>query len=292
MIDVGAGESAAPCLALDIGATKVECAVVDGHGSVLSRDRFNVRECSNDLLGAISALVDRVSGGAPFDFIGVGCAGPMTRGGESVSPLNIPQWRDFPLRSLLGQALGMNVFVDGDARSLALAEGVFGAAVDDRSYASLVVSTGIGGALVIDGRLLDGETGNAGHVGHLTVVPEGRWCSCGSHGCLEAEASGWAIEDMTGKPAKDADEAMRLRCAQLVGRAIGTLSSVLDFDRCYVAGSVALGFGDQFFHDANKAARMVATMSYSSTLEIRPSGLGGDGPILGASLVGRRGSSA
>jgi glucokinase len=97
---------------------------------------------------------------------------------------------------------------------------------------------------------------------------------------------------MTGRPASEADGAVRLRCAKLVGRAVGTLSSVLDFNRCYVAGSVALGFGEEFFENANKSARAVATMHYSSNLEIRKSGLGGDGPILGAALVGWRGESS
>nr|MBW4079274.1 ROK family protein [Acidobacteriota bacterium] len=126
---------------------------------------------------------------------------------------------------------------------------------------------------------------------HLNVIPDGRLCSCGSHGCLEAEASGWAIEDMTGQPAKFADETVRHRCATLVGRAVGTLSSVLDFTQCFIAGSVALGFGDEFFETANKAARDVAMMRYSEHLEIKRSDLGADGPILGAAMVGWRGGA-
>jgi glucokinase len=289
MIGIGVAKNAAPCLALDIGGTKVEAAVVDYDGTVLARERLNVRDHRERLFDSIVELLTRLREKRDIEFVGVGCAGPMTDSGESVSPLNISVWRDFPLRQRLRDALHIDVFVDGDARALALAEGVFGAATEDSSYASMVVSTGIGGALVIDGRLLDGDSGNAGHIGHLNVVPRGRLCSCGSYGCLEAEASGWAIEDMTGRPASEADDAVRLRCAELVGRAVGTLSSVLDFNRCYVAGSVALGFGEEFFANANKAARAVATMHYSSHLEIRKSGLGGDGPILGAALVGWRG---
>jgi hypothetical protein len=77
----------------------------------------------------------------------------------------------------------------------------------------------------------------------------------------------------------------------LVGRAVGVLASVLDFDRCYIAGSVALGFGDEFFSVANEVARTMACMDYSKDLQLRQSGLGGDGPILGAALVGWRGAS-
>jgi glucokinase len=209
-------------------------------------------------------------------------------GGEEVSPLNIPAWRDFPLRGALREALGVDVFIEGDARALALAEGAFGAAVGERSYLSMVVSTGVGGGFVIDGRLLNGDSGNAGHIGHLNVVNNGAICSCGAYGCLEAEASGWAIETRTGLPAAEADQATRQRTGELVGRAVGTLASVLDFNHCYIAGSVALGFGDEFFEVANKSARAMAMLHYSEHLEIRRSGLGVNGPLLGAALVAWR----
>jgi glucokinase len=278
-------------VALDIGATKVEAAIVLPDGTIEKRARLNVADNASDLLDGIVTLVRSVRDADQIDVVGVGCAGPMTRGGETVSPLNILFWREFPLRQSLRGALGCEVFVDGDARALALAEGVYGAARDVTSYLSMVVSTGVGGGIVLNGRLLDGESGNAGHVGHLNVVTNGALCSCGAYGCLEAEASGWAIEARTGRPASEADQATRLRTGELVGRAVGMLSSVLDFRHSYVAGSVALGYGDDFFAEANKAAHVTAMMSYSHDVEIHPSQLGGDGPLLGAALVGWRGAS-
>ncbi|MHB8379597.1 MAG: ROK family protein [Acidimicrobiales bacterium] len=289
MTVVGDAPSASPCLALDIGATKVEAAIVSADGSLVRRERLNVADHASHLFDAIGALTRRVLGDDDVSVVGVGCAGPMSRGGETVSPLNIPSWRDFPLRQLLRDAFDVEVFVDGDARALALAEGVYGAARDVSSYLSMVVSTGVGGGIVLNGQLLGGESGNAGHVGHLTVVTNGALCSCGAYGCLEAEASGWAIESRTGRPARDADQATRLRTGELVGRAVGMLSSVLDFRHSYVAGSVALGYGDDFFAAATKAARDTAKLSYSHDVEILPSKLGGDGPLLGAALVGWRG---
>jgi len=288
MTDVGEARDAPPCLALDIGATKVEAALVERDGTLLARSRLTNAEHHDDLITAIIELSRHVISEVPVEVVGVGCAGPMSRGGEAVSPLNIPQWRAFPLRSTLREALGLGVYVDGDARALALAEGTFGAARNDSSYLSMVVSTGVGGGLVIDGELLDGESGNAGHIGHLNVVPNGNLCSCGAFGCLEAEASGWSIEARTGKSPADADAATRVRTADLVGRAVGSLASVLDFSHCYVAGSVALGFGDEFFDVANKSARTMARLPYSEHLEIVRSGLGVDGPLLGAALVAWR----
>jgi glucokinase len=291
MTFAGVARNAPPCLALDIGATKVEAAIVHADGTLSRRARLVDDDHHDDLFAAIVEMARDVLAQEPIAVVGVGCAGPMTRGGAEVSPLNIPSWRNFPLRQSLRDALDLEVFIDGDARSLALAEGSFGAARDDSSYLSMVVSTGVGGGFVIDRRLLNGESGNAGHIGHLNVVPNGRICSCGAFGCLEAEASGWAIEEMTGHPAQQADQATRERTANLVGRAIGTLASVLDFNHCYVAGSVALGFGDEFFEVANKSARAMAQLHYSEHLEIRRSGLGSDGPLLGAALVAWAGAS-
>ncbi|HVA71220.1 MAG TPA: ROK family protein [Acidimicrobiales bacterium] len=290
MITLGGARRASPCLAIDIGATKVEVAIVAPDGTISSRSRLVVAQHQADLFGALVELARRVRGDQAIELFGVGCAGPMTKGGDTVSPLNIPPWRDFPLRDSLRDAFHADVYVDGDARALALAEGVFGAAQDVTSYLSMVVSTGVGGGLVLNGRLLDGDTGNAGHVGHLNVVANGALCSCGAYGCLEAEASGWAIEERTGRPADQADQATRQRTGELVGRAVGMLSSVLDFRHCFVAGSVALGYGDEFFAEANKSARTTAMMSYSHDVEIRRSQLGADGPLLGAALVGWRGA--
>jgi glucokinase len=193
------------------------------------------------------------------------------------------------LAEKLAEVVTIPVAIEGDVRALALAEGTFGAAKGIRNYASLVVSTGVGGALVLDGSLLDGDSGNAGHLGHVNVVPNGRPCSCGARGCLEAYASGWAITQAHATAPVDATPEVRAETATYVGRAIGTLASVLDFNHCFVAGSVALGYGDDFFATATGAAREMATMHYSTELTIAPSGLGDTGPLLGAALVGWRG---
>ncbi|MDE3064080.1 MAG: ROK family protein [Acidobacteriota bacterium] len=286
----GPAVAAGPCLTLDIGATKVAAGLVDPDGVLLARGQLSIAGGS-DLLDRVVQLVTEVRGDVATVLLGVACAGPMRERGEYVSPLNIPAWRDFALRERLAERLGVEVHVDGDARALALAEGRFGAARGQTAYLSIVVSSGVGGGVVLDGRLVDGDSGNAGHVGHLTVVPDGRECACGSRGCLEAEASGLAILAMTGRPPEEADAATRTRVARLVGRAVGTLAAVLDVSRCYVGGSVALGYGRGFFESANAAAREVARLSYVEDLRIEPTSLGPDGGLLGAALVAWRGAS-
>jgi len=281
----------ANCLALDIGGTKAEASVVSPTGELLARERVSVAEAGHHLFDDITSLLSSLQDRFSVESLGVACAGPMARGGEWVSPLNIPQWRQFPLAAELARSTGLPTAVEGDVRAIALAEGVFGAATKLKNYASLVVSTGVGGALVLDGRLLDGDSGNGGHLGHINVVPDGRQCSCGAKGCLEAHASGWAIAEQTGASPADASPEVRHQTAVYVGRGLGTLASVLDFNHCFVAGSVALGYGDDFFTTATTTARSMATMHYSTSLVIAPSGLGDTGPLLGAALVGWRGRS-
>ncbi len=283
----GAGERPA-CLAIDIGASKVAVALVSARGEVGDVGRLEVADHPRDLFSAVCDLAAAHLDRSLVDRVGVGCAGPMTAGGETVSPLNIPAWRDFPLRDALARALGLPVVVEGDARALALGEGLFGAARGVNDYLSMVVSTGVGGGLVLDGRLVGGRTGNAGHLGHLIVVEGGAPCRCGGRGCLEAEASGGAIERRTGRPAREADDAERGRAADLVGRAVGALAATLDFVRCFVAGSVALGYGAAFFERATASARDVARLGYARDVALEPSPLGAAGPLLGAAAVAWR----
>ncbi|MDQ6698086.1 MAG: ROK family protein, partial [Actinomycetota bacterium] len=240
-------------LAIDIGGTKIAAAVVDERGTVANRKRVATAGAGADeLFETLLALVHDVRRSTDVSLVGVGvgCGGPMDRGGVHVSPLNIPQWRDFPLRERLTSVLGAAVTVDNDAKALALGEGWVGAARGERDFLAMVVSTGVGGGIVLDGRLLDGSSSNAGHIGHMIVVPGGRRCVCGARGCVEAEASGTAIAAVTGRPPKEAGQAVRVRTGRLVGQAVASIANLLDLRLACVAGSVALGFGDVFFDAA------------------------------------------
>ena len=163
----------ARCLAVDIGGTKLAAGIVDEHGQLLHARRVPT-PCGEgaDVWRAVAQLVGDVADEAgEFVACGVGCGGPMVAGGEEVSPLNIPSWRGFPLRVRLAELAAVPVFVDNDAKALALAEGWTGEAESVRDYLAMVVSTGVGGGIVLDGRLLDGRLGNAGHIGHVVVSP-------------------------------------------------------------------------------------------------------------------------
>ena len=275
-------------IALDVGGTKLAAARVDSSGAVLARARRPTPDDdAESTWDAVRAVVDEVRKGGEVA-CGAGCGGPMSIGGELVSPLNIPQWRDFPLRDRLTAHLDVPVHVDNDAKALALGEGWLGAAQGERDYVAMVVSTGVGGGIVVDGRLLDGATGNAGHIGHIVVEPDGRRCACGAQGCLEAEASGTAIAAITGAAPVDAPREVRERTGRLVGRAVASVAALLDIRLAAVAGSVALGYGDVFFAAAAAELDERARIAFARGVRIVPGALGDAGPVVGAAAVAWR----
>ncbi|MCB0990494.1 MAG: ROK family protein [Acidimicrobiales bacterium] len=277
-------------LAIDIGGTKLEVGLVGADdGRILTRHRIATPSVGDgeELLATVFDLAQATlddDAGEPPQSCGVGCGGPMRMAERLVSPLNIAQWRDFPLAQRLEQRFGLVTHVDNDAKALALGEGWRGAAAGCPNYLAMVVSTGVGAGIVLEGRLLDGADGNAGHIGHLIVNPGGRE-HAGIRGSLEGEASGTAIAALTSAPAAAADDTWRRRTGTLVGRAVGGVANLLDLKLAVVAGSVALGFGDDFFHAAQAEVDRVALLDHSLGTRIVPAGLGPDGPLVGAAAV-------
>jgi glucokinase len=276
-------------LAVDVGGTKMAAGLVDAEGSVLDR-RQTATPRGTDAEAVFAALAG-LWAHWPLDDLaacGIGCGGPMSAGGEDVSPLNIAAWRRFPLRRRVAEATGLVTYVDNDAKAVALGEGWVGAAAGERNFIGMVVSTGVGGGIVLDGRLLDGASGNAGHIGHLVVEPDGRHCRCGGRGCLEAEASGTAIAAITGRPAAEAGPEMVARTGILVGRAIASVANLLDLPLAVVGGSVALGFGEPFFVAAQTEIDRRARLDFSVGTRIVPPGLEDRAPLVGAAAVAYR----
>ncbi|HIF65399.1 MAG TPA: ROK family protein [Acidimicrobiia bacterium] len=278
-------------LALDVGGTKFAAGLVTDDGDVVAKKQVPTAQTSrsDDLFATLLELANDVLGSNTEVVVcGVGCGGPMVGSGEAVSPLNIPAWREFPLRERLREGLGMDVHIDNDAKALALGEAWFGAGRNFSNFLAMVVSTGIGGGVFVDGRLLDGGDGNAGHIGHVIVEPEGADCACGSRGCLEAEASGPAISRRLGADPSTAGVQERRRAGMLVGRAVASAVTLLDLEHVLIGGSVALGFGDEFFDAANMELFERCHLDFSRGVKISPVGLGAEAPLVGAAVVGFR----
>ena len=186
-------------LCLDIGGTKIAAGLADPDGALVYT-ATRPTPASGDaeqvwaVVDAMIADALRAAGGA-VAAVGIAASGPVHLPDGTVSPINIPAWRGFPLRDRVAAVIpGVPVKLGGDGVCMALGEHWRGAGRDARFLLGMVVSTGVGGGLVLDGAPYTGRTGNAGHVGHVVVEQHGELCTCGGRGCVETVASGpWMV---------------------------------------------------------------------------------------------------
>ncbi|MCS6775875.1 MAG: ROK family protein [Chloroherpetonaceae bacterium] len=195
-------KSARVVLSVDIGGTKCAVALARTDGEILARRSEPTRAAERkpeQVLAGLAAMAREAiadAGMAPGDVAGVGvsCGGPLDRErGVILSPPNLPEWKAVPVRAFFEEALGLPVRVENDANATALAEWRFGAGQGARHLVFLTMGTGIGGGIILDGRLVHGANDLAGEIGHQTILMNGPVCGCGKRGCLEALASGPAI---------------------------------------------------------------------------------------------------
>jgi len=294
-------------LAFDIGGTKLAAAAVDPTGRVLAGARTPTEPDldAEGLWRALLAVGDRVLDGAQPAGVGVGCGGPMHWPSGEVSPLNIPAWVDFPLRARLSERFpGIPVRVHNDAVAVAVGEHWRGAGRGLQQVLGMVVSTGVGGGLVLGGRLVDGASGNAGHIGHVVVEPDGPLCTCGGYGCLEAIARGpavaaWAVEHGWQSPpgggtGKDvADDAARghpvakaalQRAGSALGTAIASATALLDLEAVCIGGGLSQA-GPLLLAPLEDAFRRHARMDFMRHVRVVPAALGQDAGLVGAAAL-------
>ncbi len=185
----------------DIGGTKLAVVIADWNGNILHKVRrpteagrgpeavvASLADMSREVIARASLATADVAG------VGVSCGGPLdTRTGVVYAPPNLPGWDEVPLKAWLESALSLPAFVENDANAGALAEWSFGAGRGFRHMVYMTMSTGIGGGIILDGRLYRGPNDTAGEVGHMTIVKDGPACGCGRRGCLESLCSGPSI---------------------------------------------------------------------------------------------------
>ena len=179
-------------LALDIGATKAAVGLFD-HQLKLSK-RVEIPTGKNEnIWGSLSNAISELIKDSDIEGVGIGSAGPLHLEQGAISPVNIPSWREFPIVQKLAELLKLEkgrIFLHGDAIALANAEHKVGAGQGLANMLGMVVSTGIGGGLVLNGKLQLGITGNSGYFGHHSISFESDPCVCGRIGCVEMFASG------------------------------------------------------------------------------------------------------
>jgi glucokinase len=301
-------------LAIDIGGTKLAAGVIDRDGRLLASDRIMTprTDSADDLFAALERLCRGVVRAAHADVaaIGVGCGGPMAFPAGRVSPLNIVAWRDFPLGDRLAAAFELPCAVDNDAKALALGERWKGAGRGSSNMLGMVVSTGVGGGIILDGRLLHGHAGNGGHIGHVIVWPDGPQCGCGARGCLEALASGTglarrlmaALSSGTSTSLTAGASAVNIAAAaragdglaqelfrtagQGLGRAIASAAALLDLERVVIGGSIALKAWDLLGPPVIDELGRSARLDFTRHVQVVQAELGDVAGLFGAALLG------
>jgi glucokinase len=203
-------------IGVDLGGTNLRIAAVDEQGKLLEKVTLGTQvalgrdRVVNDMCAAVQQVSGKHKNSGRLLGIGIGVPGiiDMKTGMVHESP-NLPDWADYPARDEIEKRLGTRVILENDANSAALGEKWLGAAREFDDMAMLTLGTGVGGGLVLGGRVWHGMTGMAGEFGHTTVEPNGALCGCGNLGCLEAYASATAVVRM-------AREAMSNGAAALV----------------------------------------------------------------------------
>lgn len=300
--------SAPVTLALDIGGTKIAAGLVGAEGELLHQNRQPTpRSADPDevWLAAERAISDALAAAdGTVAGVGISSAGPIDLAAGTISPVNIPAWRGFPVCDRVASAVpGVPVRLGGDGLCMALGEHWRGAGQGAAFMLGMVVSTGIGGGLVLDGVPYDGRTGNAGHVGHMIVELDGPLCNCGARGCVEAIASGphlaaWArAQGWVGPKNNDAKEladcaaagdavavAAFRRGAQAIAAMIASVGAACDLDLVVIGGGVA-NAGPVLFDPLHAALGDYAALDFIRGLRVVPAALGGEAGLIGAAAL-------
>jgi len=296
---------------VDLGGTKILTALADTGGNILARIKVATKAADGPaaVIGRLVDSVRQVAAGVPLAAVGVGSPGPLdhTTGLVYHSP-NLG-WRNVPLGEMLRERLGVPVFVDNDANLAALGECVRGAGQNESHLVYVTVSTGIGGGLILDGRIYHGSAGGAGEIGHMILDRDGPLCSCGRRGCLEALASGTAIArearelvargggsglrrlepgaitaQTVAETARQGDAAAAaiLRAAAVnLGRGLAGVITLLN-PRVVVVGGGVMASGPAFLATAREEAARHAYGPAWERVSLVPARLGGDSGVVGA----------
>jgi glucokinase len=308
-------------LGVDLGGTNVRAALINREGAILSQARRpSLQEQAPE--ATLGQIVDacqeamREHGAAKGDVAGVGIGLPGIMDGQSGtcfwSP-NFPQWRDVPIGPFVGERLGLPAFILNDAKCAALGELMFGAGKGVRNMVMITLGTGIGGAFVVDGRLLIGPDGSIGEVGHHTVDPAGRKCGCGNYGCWEAMAARDAISEraerklQSGRPSRLRETAGRdgvtpASVSQAaaegdalakevldetgfyIGVGVANLINMLNPERFVIGGGIAQA-GDLLLDPVRRTVESRAVPLQRRRAEIVPALLGDNAGVMGAGVL-------
>lgn len=284
---------------VDVGGTKILAAVVDAAGRILEEQRIASPASRVDAMTeSIARLVRDLARRHRIEAVGIGAAGYINKHRSTVLFAPNIAWRNVELRAEVESHVGLPVVVENDGNAAAWGEFRFGAGRDVDDMLMVTVGTGVGGGIVVNGALLRGGYGVAAEIGHITVVPGGDLCGCGKRGCLEAYASGTALDrrvpGLSGPQITAAAMAGDQRCIEAiaeVGRWLGTglasLTAVVDPARIVIGGGVSQA-GDLLLGPVREAFRAHLTGSgYRPEADIVTAALGNHAGVIGAADLAR-----
>ncbi|MGW7437317.1 ROK family protein [Streptomyces sp. NPDC054849] len=306
-------------VAIDIGGTKIAGALVHPDGTMTGTTRrATPRGADADgVMAAVAEVVAELSESSLWASAvrcGIGSAGPVDASRGTVSPVNIGAWREFPVQDRIAAELAargadLPTVLAGDGVAMTAAEHWLGAARGHANALCMVVSTGVGGGLILNNQLHPGPTGNAGHVGHISVAFDGEPCACGGRGCVESIASGtaiarwalahgWSPADRPGgsrdataagvAAAAAAGDPIALAAFDRAGRAlaaaIAATATLVETDIAVIGGGVAAA-GDTLFTPIRTHLAAYATLSFVKELQVVPATLGTHAGLIGAAAA-------
>ena len=297
-------------IGIDLGGSKIAFGLVDAQDRVVARRRIDTESDAGleSVVERIAVEVDALRAilpaGQRVDAVGIGAPGPVDHiRGDLLTLVNLPGISNTPFRRALQERLSLPVALDHDAKVAALGEFHFGAGRERESMIYIVVGTGVGAAIIYQGRLIYGESNSAGESGHTTVDPSGPRCHCGSRGCLETYASGPALarqyaaaagETISGAEVTEralaGDETARDALAtagRALGIAIASMAMTLNIEQFVIGGGVALA-GDLLLAPARESLKRYSFKAVSARVKVTASAMGEDAPILGAAWLARR----
>ena len=314
-------------IGVDLGGTNLRVAAVDAHGRMLAKvsAETGAERPRDEVIAEIcrsiqSLLATRKKAGNKLAGVGVGVPGIIDlRSGTLRESPNLPGWHDYPVREEIEQRLGTHVILENDANVAALGEKWLGAGRAVDGLCMITLGTGVGGGVVLDGRIWHGMTGMAGELGHITVDPEGPLCGCGNRGCVEQFASATAIERMAREAAArgqapelaraarenpnfSAETVCRLaqagdpaareifaRAGRALGIAVAALVNTFNLPMYVVGGGVAKAwevFSPAMFEEVKRRSFVyAATASGKPATVITRAQLGSDAGLFGAARL-------
>ena len=287
-------------LAIDIGATKFAVAIVSAAREVSLRREIPASQLWDGLSQVIKEIASDTS--IKISHIGIGSAGPINTQSGTISPVNISAWREFPLVDKVQEIFpGVEIKMVGDAVALAVAEHAIGAGKGSRNMLGMVVSTGIGGGIIVNGQPLEGDFGNAGYFGHTVVGDYDGGCNCGRIGCVEGYASGVSMVRVAKKSGWNGEDFVTLADAARAGnadaiaaiafgtehlaKAIINIAQIFDL-HCVVVGGGVTEAGDIYWLPLQKALLAHSTsLNLVQPIKLLPAQLQRDAGLIGAAMV-------